>query len=64
MVTFVIGKPITTRTPVIVVDRDLALGRHRFRLEVVSSDGRTSQPDEVVVRVVPIAPIRAPVTIG
>jgi len=63
MVAFVIGKPVKTREPFIVVDGDMPVGRHRFRLEVVSGDGKTSHPDEVVVRVQrSIAPSRAPIS--
>ena len=51
MARFVVRTPITTREPTITVDEGLAVGRHRFRLEVVDNAGLRSAPDEVVVEV-------------
>jgi hypothetical protein len=59
---FVINEPLVSPEPVIVVDPGLAVGRHRFRLQVVGSAGRLSPPDEAIVEVQrtvipPIGPI-------
>ncbi|KQP37382.1 hypothetical protein [Pseudorhodoferax sp. Leaf274] len=67
MAQFAVGKPITTDTPGIAVDAGLAVGRHRFRLEVLDAAGlRSRVADEVVVQVqrlvVPDRPIPTPVT--
>jgi len=51
MASFAIGQTIKTREPAITVDPGLDPGRHRFRLEVVRQDGRTSVPDEIVVEI-------------
>jgi hypothetical protein len=49
---FTVGRPITTREPVIEVDPGLRPGTHRFQLEVETGDGRVSKPDVVAVTVV------------
>lgn len=54
MAKFVIGQPITTTTPEVVVDAGLKTGAHRFQLVVVDSSGNTSKPAEVVVQVGPL----------
>ena len=51
MATFAVGQPIRTSEPFILVDAGLPPGRHRFQLEVVTADGRTSRPDAAVVTV-------------
>ena len=51
MARFVVGEPQTTREPTIVVDAGLPVGRHRFRLEVVDSNGLRSAPDDAIVEV-------------
>lgn len=51
MTQFVVGRPVTTETPTIAVDAGLALGSHRFRLQVVDSAGNVSKADEAVVQV-------------
>lgn len=51
MTKFVVGRPVTTTTPTVVVDAGLAVGSHRFRLTVVDSSGNTSQPAEAPVQV-------------
>lgn len=38
--------------PALFIDAGLALGAHRFRLEVVGSSGRRSRPAAVVVFIV------------
>ena len=52
MARFAVGRPITTREPVIEVDPGLGPGPHRFQLEVETGDGRVSKPDVVTVTVV------------
>lgn len=51
MTTFVVGKPVSTATPEVVVDAGLPIGTHRFRLVVVDGSGNASRPAEVVVQV-------------
>jgi len=51
MATFAIGKPVTTTQPTIVVDAGLPAGTHRFQLQVVAKDGRTSAPSLAEVKV-------------
>lgn len=51
MARFVVGQSITTREPVIEVDGGLRPGKHRFQLQVQTSDERKSEPDTVVVEV-------------
>jgi hypothetical protein len=55
--TFVIGQPISTQVPTISVDAGLPVGRHRFQLEVVTSDRRVSKADVAEVEVVRRIPI-------
>jgi hypothetical protein len=55
--TFVIGQPISTAEPFITVDAGLPVGRHRFQLEVVTSDRRVSKPDFAEVDVIRRIPI-------
>lgn len=53
MATFVINTPIETAEPLIEVTIDrttpLAVGRHRFQLEVTDDAGNRSKPDSVIV---------------
>ena len=66
MVAFVAGKPLTTDTPVVVVDAGLPVGRHRFQLVVVNAAGTASKPSEIVVQVqrfVP-PPVVGPIVTG
>jgi len=60
MTTFVRGRTLRTGDATVVVDAGLAVGTHRFQLEVLSSDGRRSAPDvvDIVVTRVPIGPVR------
>jgi hypothetical protein len=51
MAAFTVDKPIPTRTPTITVDAGLAVGDHRFQLEVVDDGGLRSKPDLVTVTV-------------
>ena len=51
MAVFSIGKPITTTVPVIAVDAGLAIGVHRFQLEVIDTAGNRSKPDVAEVTV-------------
>lgn len=52
MARFVLGRPLTTEVPTVVVDAGLLpVGVHRFRLVVVDDSGQSSAPDEVVVAV-------------
>jgi hypothetical protein len=51
-VRFLPNQPVETTTPTVVVDRGLAVGPHRFRLVVVTRDGRVSRPDEIVITVI------------
>jgi hypothetical protein len=62
MTTFVVGRPVTTETPTVIVDAGLPVGRHRFRLEVFGSTGSVSVPAEAVVQIVD--PTRAPAGIA
>lgn len=54
-----------TSEPRLVVENRLALGRHRFRLEVIDEQGNVSLPDDWVVEVRepsnPFDPLRPPV---
>ena len=45
--------PVETTKPTIVVDAGLPVGLHRFRLVVVSANGRLSRPTEVVIDIQP-----------
>lgn len=51
MARFALNTPITTREPEVTVDAGLEVGRHRFRLAVIDSEGRVSQPHEAIVEV-------------
>lgn len=51
MASFVIGRPVTTAEPRIVVDAGLKPGFHRFQLVVVDDGGQASKPDEALVEV-------------
>lgn len=51
MAKFAVGKPITTTASGVVVDAGLAVGFHRFRLNVADTGGNLSRPAEVVVEV-------------
>jgi len=47
-----VNKPFTTDVPTLVVDNQLAIGTHQFRLIVVDDDGLQSDPFDAVVQVV------------
>ena len=64
MARFEVRTPITTRDPTITVDAGLAIGRHRFRLEVIDGDGHRSAPDEVVVEVQRIVVNPGPIVVN
>src|SRR5689334_1287692 len=64
MARFAVRTPITTRESTITVDEGLAIGRHRFRLEVIDSAGLRSAPDEIVVEVQRIIVDPGPVAPG
>jgi hypothetical protein len=66
MTTFVRGRTLRTSDATVVVDAGLAIGTHRFQLEVVTNDGRRSVPDVVDVAIArePVGPVRPPVTGG
>jgi len=51
MAAFSIGKPITTTVPVIAGDAGLAIGVHRFQLEVIDTAGNRSKSDIAEVTV-------------
>jgi len=51
MAQFVLGQPVVTAVPCVVVTDEFPVGQHRFRLEVVTDSGQKSLPDEVVVHV-------------
>ena len=51
MARFERNQPIDTREPTIVVDPGLAVGRHRFQLEVFDGAGNRSRPDTAVVEI-------------
>lgn len=57
-VKFVLNKPVETSASVVVVDGGLAVGTHRFRLEVVDESGKRSAPAEVDILVSRARPIR------
>jgi len=46
---FLPNRPVTTREATVVVDGTLAVGVHRFRLEVIDDSGNRSKPTEVDV---------------
>ena len=62
MATFTVGRPITTREPTIAVDAGLAVGAHRFQLEVMDDAGNRSRPEVAVVTVqrVVVPPVTPP----
>ena len=66
MTTFVRGRTLRTSDATVVVDAGLAIGTHRFQLEVVTNDGRRSAPDVVDIAIArePVGPVRPPVTGG
>jgi hypothetical protein len=49
---FVPNQPIETKTPTVLVDPGLAIGSHRFRLEVENAAGVRSAPVDAVVTIV------------
>ena len=52
MARFEINTPITTREGTVTVDAGLAVGRHRFRLDVIDAQGRRSRTaGEAIVEV-------------
>ena len=51
MARFELNTPIATPEPSISVDGGLAIGRHRFRLEVLDQRGNRSTPSDAVVQV-------------
>ena len=54
---FSANTPVQTEKPAVVVDRGLPVGTYRFRLVVVTKDGRSSQPDDVVINIVRTGPV-------
>lgn len=57
------GVPVTQDSPLLVVDNQLAPGRHRFQLEVIDTAGLVSEPALLVVSVAALpepAPAPAP----
>jgi len=64
-----VNKPFTTDVPTLVVENQLAIGAHQFRLIVVQDDGLQSDPFDADVQVVegrtiptvPIGPIEQPI---
>jgi len=66
MTTFVRGRTLRTSAATVVVDAGLAVGTHRFQLEVLTSDGRRSPPDvvDIVIARVPVGPLRPQPTAG
>jgi hypothetical protein len=68
MAKFLIGRPVTTDVPEVLVDAGLPDGQHRFRLEVVDSAGNRSRPDEIVLSisrvVLPTGPVLGTGTLG
>ena len=64
MARFPIDTPVTTREEIVTVDAGLAVGRHRFRLEVIDGEGRRSTPHEAIVevqRTTPVDPVLPPI---
>jgi hypothetical protein len=51
MARFEINEPIATTEPTIVVENELAIGGHHFRLEVIDRLGRRSTPNDAIVQV-------------
>lgn len=49
MATLTPGRVLRSREPTLVVENDLAPGRHRFQLVVVDDGGLESDPAELVV---------------
>jgi hypothetical protein len=64
MARFAVGQPITTTTPQIVVDAGLAIGTHRFQLEVIDSSGLRSKADIRLVTVQKPSVVVGPVVVG
>lgn len=58
MATLTPGKPVTVSQPVLLVENQLAAGRHRFQLVVIDDGGLESDPAELVVTVQPRRPVR------
>lgn len=44
-------KPLKSDSPQLSVENELAEGLHRFRLQVLSADGRQSGFDEILVQI-------------
>lgn len=51
MTRLVRDQPLKTREPLLPIDAGLPVGTHRFQLQVVTADGRISQPTLATVRV-------------
>ena len=63
MTQFAVAKPVSTTEPNVVVDAGLAVGAHRFQLEVMTADGRRSAAVQATVSVslpTPPVPIHVP----
>lgn len=62
MATLVAGQPLRTRTPTLLVENRLAVGRVAFELVVVDDQGNVSPPVRLVVTVGPAGrpPVPAP----
>lgn len=58
MATLTPGKPVTASQPMLLVENQLAAGRHRFQLVVIDDGGLESDPAELVVTVQPRRPFR------
>jgi hypothetical protein len=44
MAVLVPGRPLTQRKPIVLVENQLAVGRHRFQLVVTDDEGNASKP--------------------
>lgn len=51
MATLTPGQPVTVGQPELLVENDLAVGRHRFELVVIDNGGLESAPAELIVTV-------------
>ena len=65
MAKFVVNRAVTTRGSMVKVDGGVTIGRHRFQLVVVDSQGNKSRPAivTVVIKGRRIIPIPTPIPI-
>jgi hypothetical protein len=56
--------PVVTAAPTVTVDNTLAVGGHRFQLEVVDAAGLRSQPHQAIVQVQRIIVDPGPIITG